>query len=80
MRINDKASKRVLIRLAHCTFCGECVDVCAQQAIEMTCEFTLADTDKYSDNLVVGINQKRAYEAGRIPAPDEPACPVNPAP
>jgi formate hydrogenlyase subunit 6/NADH:ubiquinone oxidoreductase subunit I len=77
VRIGDKASRRVLIRLAHCTFCGECVDVCAQQAIEMTCEFTLADTDKYSDNLVVGINQKRAHEAGLPTAPDPSTCPTD---
>ena len=76
--IGGKKSRRVLIRLAHCTFCGECVDVCAQQAIEMTCEFTLADTDKYSDNLVVGINQKRAYEAGQAPVAEVSSCPVSP--
>jgi len=44
--------KKVRAYLSRCTFCSFCVDVCPTNALWMSEEFLLADTDKYSDNLI----------------------------
>lgn len=45
--------KKIKIYLARCTFCSQCNDVCPVNCLGMSDEFLLADTDKYSDNLIV---------------------------
>jgi len=45
--------KKVKIFLARCTFCSQCNDVCPAKCLSMGDEFLLADTDKYSKNLIV---------------------------
>ncbi len=45
--------KKIKIYLARCTFCSQCNDVCPTKCLQMSDEFLLADTDKYSDNLIV---------------------------
>jgi formate hydrogenlyase subunit 6/NADH:ubiquinone oxidoreductase subunit I len=47
-RIGDRELpvKRPLFDLSTCIFCGECVDNCAFNALEMTKQFELATSDK----------------------------------
>jgi formate hydrogenlyase subunit 6/NADH:ubiquinone oxidoreductase subunit I len=47
------AEKKIIIYLARCTFCAQCNDVCPVNCLSMSNEFLLADTDKYSQNLIV---------------------------
>jgi len=47
------AEKKIIIYLARCTFCAQCNDVCPVSCLSMSNEFLLADTDKYSQNLIV---------------------------
>ncbi len=45
--------KKIRIFLARCTFCAQCNDVCPVHCLQMSSEFLLADTDKYSKELIV---------------------------
>ena len=45
--------KKIKIYLARCTFCSQCNDVCTVKCLSMSNEFLLADTDKYSKDLIV---------------------------
>jgi len=45
--------KKIKIYLARCTFCSQCNDVCPVNCLSMSNEFLLADTDKYSKDLIV---------------------------
>ena len=45
--------KKVKIYLARCCFCSQCNDVCPVNCLSMSDEFLLADTDKYSKDLIV---------------------------
>jgi len=46
-------TKKIKIYLARCTFCSQCNDVCPKNCLSMSDEFLLADTDKYSPDLIV---------------------------
>jgi formate hydrogenlyase subunit 6/NADH:ubiquinone oxidoreductase subunit I len=45
--------KKVRFYLSRCTFCSQCNDVCPLRCISMSEEFLLADTDKYSKDLII---------------------------
>jgi NAD(P)H-quinone oxidoreductase subunit I len=45
--------KKIKIFLARCTFCSQCNDICPVSCLSMSDEFLLADTDKYSKDLIV---------------------------
>ena len=45
--------KKVKFFITRCCFCAQCADVCPVDAIAMSDEFLLADSDKHSPNLVV---------------------------
>jgi len=45
--------KKVKIYLSRCCFCSQCNDVCPTNCLSMSDEFLLADTDKYSKDLIV---------------------------
>ena len=45
--------KKIKIYLSRCCFCSQCNDICPVQCLSMGNEFLLADTDKYSDALIV---------------------------
>jgi len=45
--------KKIRIYLARCTFCSQCTEVCPVKALSMSDSWLLADTDKYSENLIV---------------------------
>jgi len=45
--------KKVKIYLSRCCFCSQCNDVCPVNCLSMSDEFLLADTDKYSKDLIV---------------------------
>lgn len=45
--------KKIRIYVARCTFCAQCNDVCPVNCLSMSSEFLLADTKKYSPNLIV---------------------------
>jgi formate hydrogenlyase subunit 6/NADH:ubiquinone oxidoreductase subunit I len=45
--------KKIKILLARCTFCSQCNDICPVSCLRMSNEFLLADTDKYSKDLIV---------------------------
>lgn len=44
---------KIRIYLARCTFCSQCNDICPVNCLGMSHEFLLADTDKYSMDLIV---------------------------
>jgi len=46
-------NKKIRMYVARCTFCAQCVDVCPVDALATTPDFLLADTDRFSENLVV---------------------------
>ncbi len=46
-------TKKIRMYVARCTFCAECVDACPVDALATTPEFLLADTDRFSENLIV---------------------------
>ena len=45
--------KKIKIYLSRCCFCSQCNDVCPVKCLSMSNEFLLADTDKYSKDLIV---------------------------
>jgi formate hydrogenlyase subunit 6/NADH:ubiquinone oxidoreductase subunit I len=45
--------KKIKIYLARCTFCSQCNDICPFSCLSMSKEFLLADSDKYSKELIV---------------------------
>ena len=48
-----EADKKIRIYLARCTFCSQCNDICPVKCLTMSNEFLLADSDKYSKDLIV---------------------------
>lgn len=44
---------KIRMYVARCTFCAQCVDVCPVNALQTTEEFLLADTDRFSENLII---------------------------
>lgn len=46
-------SKKIKVYLARCTFCAQCNEICPVNCLSMSKEFLLADTDKYSKDLIV---------------------------
>jgi formate hydrogenlyase subunit 6/NADH:ubiquinone oxidoreductase subunit I len=62
VQTGEKQSKRIVIYLARCTFCGECVDACPKDAITMNKNFMLADTDRNGPIQIVGLNEKSKNE------------------
>ncbi|MFC2077435.1 4Fe-4S binding protein [Candidatus Bipolaricaulota bacterium] len=44
---------KIRMYVARCTFCAQCVDACPVGALATTEEFLLADTDRFSENLIV---------------------------
>lgn len=45
--------KKIRIYIARCTFCSQCNDICPVHCLSMSNEFLLADSDKYSKDLIV---------------------------
>ena len=45
--------KKIKIYLARCVSCSQCNDICPVGCLSMGNEFLLADTDKYSKDLIV---------------------------
>ena len=45
--------KKIKVFLARCCFCAQCNDICPKNSLSMSNEFLLADTDKYSKDLIV---------------------------
>ena len=45
--------KKIRMYVARCTFCAHCVDACPVDALATTPNFLLADTDRFSENLIV---------------------------
>lgn len=48
-----ETNKKIKIYLARCTFCSQCNDICPVKCLSMSNEFLLADSDKYSKDLIV---------------------------
>ena len=48
-----ESDKKIRIYLARCTFCSQCNDICPVKCLTMSNEFLLADSDKYSKDLIV---------------------------
>lgn len=48
-----ETDKKIKIYLARCTFCSQCNDICPVNCLSMSNEFLLADSDKYSIDLIV---------------------------
>jgi formate hydrogenlyase subunit 6/NADH:ubiquinone oxidoreductase subunit I len=46
-------NKKIKIYLSRCTFCSQCNDICPVKCLSMSKEFLLADSDKYSKDLIV---------------------------
>ncbi|HMA83525.1 MAG TPA: 4Fe-4S binding protein [Candidatus Thermoplasmatota archaeon] len=46
-------TKKIRIYLSRCCFCSQCNDICPKNCLSMGDEFLLADTDKYSSDLIV---------------------------
>jgi ferredoxin len=46
-------NKKIKIYLSRCTFCSQCNDICPVKCLSMSNEFLLADSDKYSKDLIV---------------------------
>lgn len=46
-------NKKIRMYVARCTFCAHCVDACPVDALATTPNFLLADTDRFSENLIV---------------------------
>ncbi len=44
---------KIRMYVARCTFCAQCVDACPVGALQTTEEFLLADTDRFSENLII---------------------------
>ncbi len=68
----EKRTKRIVIYLARCTFCSECVKVCPRDAITMSGDFMMADYDRNSPSLVVGLEERRKNEVAPEEKPDTP--------
>jgi len=45
--------KKIRMYVARCTFCAQCVDVCPVNCLSTSQEFLLADTDRFSENLII---------------------------
>ncbi|HBA84644.1 MAG TPA: NADH-quinone oxidoreductase [Verrucomicrobia bacterium] len=47
-------TKKVRIFVSQCINCGQCTEVCPKNCLNLSDEFLIADTDRYSDKLVLG--------------------------
>ena len=45
--------KKIKIYLSRCTFCSQCNDICPVKCLTMSKDFLLADSNKYSKELIV---------------------------
>ncbi len=45
--------KKIKIYVSRCCFCSQCNDICPVDCLSMSNELLLADTDKYSKDLIV---------------------------
>jgi formate hydrogenlyase subunit 6/NADH:ubiquinone oxidoreductase subunit I len=61
IKTGDKKFKAEIL-LDHCIYCGQCVDVCAKQALSITREFELARLSR--KDLII------TYEAPACPGPE----------
>jgi len=57
--------KKIRMYVARCTFCAQCVDACPVGALSTTPDFLLADTDRFSDNLIVEAPPQVQGDAAR---------------
>ncbi|MFC2175251.1 4Fe-4S binding protein [archaeon] len=55
-------NRKIIHFTGRCCFCGQCVDVCPVKCLAMSEKFLLADTDNYSDALIVGGKPKAKKE------------------
>jgi len=62
VQAGEKKSKRIVIYLSRCTFCGECVDICPKDAIVMNKNFMMADADRNGAGQVVGLKNRADKE------------------
>ena len=45
--------KKIRIYVNRCTFCAQCTEICPVQCLHMSDEFLLANTDRFSKELIV---------------------------
>ncbi|HID25091.1 MAG TPA: 4Fe-4S dicluster domain-containing protein [Thermoplasmata archaeon] len=45
--------KKIRIYVNRCTFCAQCTEICPVQCLHMSNEFLLANTDRFSEELIV---------------------------
>ncbi|HEC95348.1 MAG TPA: 4Fe-4S dicluster domain-containing protein, partial [Thermoplasmatales archaeon] len=45
--------EKIRIYVNRCTFCAQCTEICPVQCLHMSDEFLLANTDRFSKELIV---------------------------
>ncbi len=58
VKAGEKKSKRIVIFLSRCTYCGECVDICPKNCITMEKFVFMAGYDKYGDEMIIGSAER----------------------
>lgn len=51
-------NRKIRIFVSRCTFCSQCNDICPKNCLSMSEETLLADYDKYSKDLIIGVPLK----------------------
>ncbi len=62
VEIEGKKKKKIVLYMARCTFCEECVNICPKQSLEMEPFFTMASYNKYADEIVIGVEERKKNE------------------
>jgi formate hydrogenlyase subunit 6/NADH:ubiquinone oxidoreductase subunit I len=62
VEIDGKKKNRIVLRMGKCTYCEECVKICPTDALEMEPVFMTANFEKYGDDQVIGIEERKKNE------------------
>lgn len=58
--VGEPPKRKIVHYVSRCCFCAQCVDVCPVKCLSMGKDFLIANTDNYSDDLIVGAKEKAA--------------------
>lgn len=49
----ERPQKRIRIYVGNCIFCGQCIDICAKNALTHSPDFLLSTEDRYAESQII---------------------------